>query len=1187
MFSSHCRNWNLSLLACTAGLILGLSVNGLCQAGRGKISGLVTDTTGAIIPAATVSIVNTETGVTRTATTTGSGLYSFLSLVPGNYKLSVSKQGFQTVVHTNVGVSVDQTTSLNVTLQPGAVHQEVTVTAAPPLTATTSSTIGTLITASVIDRVPLVDRDVYKLVQLSPGITPTNGAHNNVEFNSRPGADVSAFSINGQPQGTLVYLLDGSPLTIPENNVGATIPDMIPPQDLVQEYRVETSNLPATYQSTGAGVISLVSKSGTNKFHGDGFIYVRPDFWAANDPFVKASQAEAGQPDQAPAFHRYQWGGSIGGPIRHDKTFFFADYEGTTQRSLDNYTTTVPTAAERTGDFSADTGYTIYNPFDLVNGVRQPFSNNQIPTNLLNPIALAYAQQYPAPNRAGTGAYHVNNYFDSALAPDDEEKFDIRIDDDLSDRQRLFGRFSFGRLKFGNANHFHNAFDPNNYQNTTNNRNVLLADDFSLTSNSLLELRYSFTRHYENQLATPAAQGFDPTKLGFPSYLLTNSTWQQIPRISIADNGFEITPDEITGLGASPWTTFHFATQQHDFIAALSTIKGRHNLKFGFEFTKMYMNVGQPIAPEGWFAFDGEATSSAQWNGDGNAFADFLLGMGNQDEWQNAYTKDAFVAEANPYYASYVQDDWRITSRLTLNLGLRWDIFGGRTERHNRLEWFDPSIAYQVNGVNLKGGEQFVKRGSSAFSTNLKNFGPRFGLVYQVRHNMVVRGGFGIFYGPSTNMVANSNINSDGFYPSTFWQAAENDASGNNIVMTNSLSNPFPNGIFQGTGSSLGPATNLGATLTTALRTQPEPSAYDFNFGLDYQLPKGYVVSAAWVGSRGVHLHQLNALDLNTLSLAQIEQYQTALDNSVPNPYVNAITDPTAPLYGATTVSQCQALAQYPQFSNGVAPCGGGVGVSNMAIGDSIYHSLQTKLEKRMTRHFTTLTSFSWSKTLSDIESPLSFIGSHAGTTFQDWRDRWYERSVSSQDVSWWLSWQMSYDLPVGRDRALNLSNSVANGVLGGWTVNNVVSLGGGVPVVVSPGFTDQYLGQRPNLTCDPAKGAPHTSTEWFLPNCFAQPSSPFVPGTSPRTLSDVRAQGTRNWDASLSKRVKLGESRNLDLTFSAYNLTNSVQLGIPFATWYPASTGQTIQDANPTFGNITYAASTPRQFQFSARFQF
>jgi hypothetical protein len=161
------------------------------------------------------------------------------------------------------------------------------------------------------------------------------------------------------------------------------------------------------------------------------------------------------------------------------------------------------------------------------------------------------------------------------------------------------------------------------------------------------------------------------------------------------------------------------------------------------------------------------------------------------------------------------------------------------------------------------------------------------------------------------------------------------------------------------------------------------------------------------------------------------------------------------------------------------------------------------------------------------------------------------------------------------------------NGVFGGWTVNSVVSLGGGVPLVVSPGFTDQYLSQRPNLTCDPAKGAPHTSTQWFLPNCFAQPSSPFVPGTSPRTLSDVRSQGSRNWDASLSKRVKLGESRNLDLTFSAYNLTNSVQLGIPFSTWYPASSGQTIQDANPTFGNITYAASTPRQFQFSARFQF
>lgn len=621
----------------------------------------------------------------------------------------------------------------------------------------------------------------------------------------------------------------------------------------------------------------------------------------------------------------------------------------------------------------------------------------------------------------------------------------------------------------------------------------------------------------------------------------------------------------------------------------MSTIKGRHSIKFGFEFTKMYANDGQPIAPEGWFAFDGEATSSSQWAGDGNSFADFLLGVGNQDEWQNGYTRDLFTAEANPYYGTYVQDEWRVTPKLTLNLGLRWDIFGGRTARHNQLEWFNPTIPYTVNSVNLVGGEQFVKNGGSPFNTNLGDFGPRFGLAYQATQNFVVRGGFGIYYGPSPHMVTNPSINSDGFYPTTYWNAAADNLPGGNMGPVNGLSNPFPNGIFYGTGSSLGPATNLGSVLTTVLRTSPDPAAYDFNFGFDYQLPKGYVVSAAWVGSRGLHLNQSNALDLNTLPLSVIQQYNTSLDNLVHNTYVNAITDPTAAEFGATQITQCQALSTYPQFhGTGAAPCPGGVPISNMAVGDSIYHSLQLKLEKRMTKYFTTLTSFTWGKTLDDVGGHLDFIGNHPGTTYQDWRDRKYERSLSSQDVNRWFSYQMSYDLPLGRDRALNLTNPVANGILGKWTLNTVLSLGGGIPLFVTAGnLTNHYFAQRLDLVCDPAQGAPHTSTEWFLPNCFARPPSLFVPGTMPRTLNDVRSPGTRDLDASLQKRVKLGEDKSLELMFAAYNLTNTVQLGIPYTTFYIPAAGQTAQDANPTFGNITHAASTPRQFQFSARFIF
>jgi hypothetical protein len=1150
------------------------------QAGRGRISGLITDPTGAAVPSATVKLLNPATGVTLTTQTTGSGLYSFLSLNPGTYELTVEQTGFATVVQKAVAVQVDQTTTVNVTLHPGAVHQVVTVTSEAPLASTTNATVGQLISEQTIQRVPLVDRDVFKLVQLSPGITPVNGAVNNVEFNQRPGADVSGFSINGLPQGTLTYLEDGAPLTIAENNLGAMIPAMIPPLDSIQEYRVETSNVPASTQSFGTGVLSLVSKSGSNKFHGDGFYYGRPNFWAANDPFVKASQLEAGQPNKAPNFHRYQWGGSVGGPIIHDKLFFFGDYEGTTQRSLATGSYTVPTMAERQGDFSADS-FTVYNPFDVqqtplcatTNGgmpCRQPFPNNIIPGNMINPIASNMVQFYPKPNQPGTGPYHVNNYFASGLNPDDEEKFDIRIDDNMSARQHLFGRFSFGRLKFGNANLYGNMWNPNTYQNITNNRNVLLADDFSLTSSTLLQLRYSFTRHYENQTGDPRQVGFDMTSLGFPKALAAQSVYADIPMIDFTDwGGFT------ANLGSEPWTTFRFASMDHDFIAALSTIKGRHNLHMGFEYMIQLMNVGQPVAPSGWYAFDNTATSSSTWAGDGSDFASFLLGMGSApgNEWQPAWSKDIFAAERNPYYGTYIQDDWQVSNKLTLNLGLRWDIFGGRTERYNRMEYFDPNLQYTVNGVSLKGGEVFVGPGKrDPYTTNLGNFGPRIGLAYHPFKNLVVRGGFGMFYGPSTHMVASAETNSDSFQTNTIWSATTTDAYGNSII-ANSLTNPFPNGVVQPTNGKLGPATNLGTSLSTVLHSSHDPTSYNFNFGLEYQLPAGFIASAAWVGSRGLFIP--GGYDLNQLSLQQVAQYGSSLGDSVPNPYLAAVTDPTSAIYQSPTIPLWESISSYPQFTSGGPNAG--VGISAGPLSDSIYHSVQLKLEKRMTQHFTTLFSFMGGKLIDDGNNLLSFIGQHAGV--QDWRNLNLERSLDPQDVSHWISWQASYDLPVGSGRAINLNGHWTNFWLGGWTLNSVLSFGSGVPIIVSGATNDPWFSQRPDITCNPANGAPHTAGQWFLPNCYAMPASKFLPGTGPRTLPGVRSDGTHNLDASLSKDFVFNERTRLQFQLAAFNVTNSVQLGIPNASWNPANLA--------SFGRITYAASQPRQFQFGLRFVY
>ncbi len=1167
---------NLKLLR-TLALVLVTTVPVFAQAGRGGLSGLVTDATGAAIPGATVELRSTGTGVTISTVTTGAGLYSFVSLTPATYQLTVNHPGFQSVVQQNIAVSVDQVATVNITMQPGTVNQVVTVTAAPELAETSNSTVGQLITAPMIDRVPLITRDVYELVQLSAGVNPTNGTPNAADtpsiYNSRPGADVSGYTINGALQGSVYYLLDGSPIGIAENNLAALIPAFQVPLDDVQEYRVETQSVPATYQSGGAGVISLVTKSGTNEFHGDAFAYIRPNAFAANDTFVKASQLANGQPNQPPDFHRYQEGGSFGGPILHNKLFFFSDYEATQQQSLQTATYTVPTAAERGGNFSGD-AFTIYNPLapDLPNGQRQPFAGNIIPPADLNPIALKYAQQFPSPNQPGVGAYHVNNYFASGLNPNDAQKFDIRMDYYQSEKQRIFGRFSFGRLKFGNSDLYgaNNIYDPHYYQNITNGRNVLLADDFTLSPTTILELRYSFTRHYENQTGDPRQIGFDMTSLGFPASLAAQQVYNDIPLMTF---------NTTTSLGSNAYTTFKFASMAHDVIAALTTVKGKHDLSMGFEFQKQFMNEGQPVAPSGWYQFDSSPTSSTTFAGDGSDFASFLLGVGEPPGFEfDNFTKDIFGAQANPYYAAYVQDNYHVASKLTVNLGLRWDIFGGRTERYNRLEYFDPNVQYTFNGVPLVGGEQFVKNGGSSFTTNLSNFGPRIGFAYQPFNPLVIRGGFGIFYGPSTQMVANSALNSDGFFAASTWNATAYNANGNTVPIA-TLSNPFPAGVVQPTNSSLGPATNIGNVLATALHSQPTPTTYDFNFGFQYQLPHDSIFSAAWVGSRGLYM-PIGGVDLNQLALGTIAHYQTALNTPIPNRWA-PIWPTTSAFYGQATVPQFLALEPYPQFNCGALNCG--VSVAGYGGGDSIYHSLQLKFQKRLTKHFTTLAAYTWGKLITDdYGPPLAFIGYHGTEAYQDWRDLNIERSLSPQDLSYVFSWQTSYDLPIGKDRFVNL-NGWADRIFGGWTINSIVFFSSGTPINVPNGTGDPYFNQRPDLTCDPENGAPHTPAQWVNYTCLAEPASPFFPGTAPAFFTHVRTDGGHNLDASIFKNIPVTERAKLQLEFAAYNVTNSVQYGYPNIFWNPSPTPANMAG----FGQITNAANTPRQFQFAARFTF
>jgi len=1191
------------------------------QAGRGTISGLVSDPSGAIVSGAQVVLRNPATGVTQRTLTTSAGLYTFISLNPGVYQVTASQAGFKSVAQEKITVNVDQVTEVNITLQVGAATETVTVTEGVSLVEPSNSTVGLLIPAEAIDRVPLLYRNVFDLVQLSAGVTPANGSPNSSDSMQsvqnisvgRPGVDVSSATINGSIVGSVYYMLDGSPIGIAENNSAAIIPAMNIPEDGIQEVRVETQNTPATYQSGAAGVISLVSKSGTNQFHGDVFGVFRPDILSANDYFVKQGELQQGQSNTPPDFHRYQEGAAIGGPIKKDKLFFFADYEDTQQQQFEGIKDyTVPTSAERTGDFSAllnnPAPIVIYDPTkpDNPDGTRQAFPGNIIPNP--NSIGLLYLSKMPtcnipSPTTCDAATSDVSpNFGMPGVDPFNGHRFDVRVDWNKSDRQRIFTRFSYDKLIFSTANVFSSGWDPDFAQNTTNGRNILVADDLTLNSSTVLNLRYSFTRHHENQ-GNPAYSNTDIASLGFPSSLASEVVFKQLPFILFDDVGGGVG-------GTADYNNFAYASENSDVNATLTKVKGKHQISFGFEWMKRYLNVGQPPAPAGSYGFDVSATDQTVGSVVGGSdFASLLIGMGSQPGSESnqgnypSFTKDIFAAESNPYYAAFVEDTYHLSKTLTITAGLRWDIFGGRNERDNRQEYFNPNVTNTANGVAYTGAEIYANGDNrSPFKTNLHDFGPRLGFAWQPVNNLVVRGGAGFYYGPSTHNVGSAGLNTDGFASSTTWQSTCSNADSNTVFNTGnapcvagaadnftgpySLSNPFPSGVVPVfTAAPGGLANNLGTTLNTVLHSQRTPTVYNFNIAVEYELPHQVVVSVGYVGSRGLFL-PFGSVDLNQLDLGTIAKYGASLcvyNNpscvNVPNQW-NAILPPTNQWAGSPTVPLYVALEQYPQFGDG--SYGNGVSVHGYPAGDSEYSSLQTKVQKRLTSHFTTLATFTWGKIMTDDGNPpLGFVGTHNGAA-QDWRNLNLEHSVSPQDVKYQFTAEASYDLPVGKGRAVNL-NGVTNDIAGGWTVNAIAYIGTGVPIA-SPGsgIGQGYFGQRADLTCNPAAGAPHTAAAWFNDSCFSIPASPFVPGNAPAYLDNVRTMGARDLDLSIYKTFSFGETKALRFDISSYNITNRAQLGYPNVP----SVTDTQQQGLP-FGQITNTVNTPRQFQFGARFSF
>jgi hypothetical protein len=1125
---------------------LSVSVVIWAQSYTASVRGIVTDPTQALVPLASVTITDVERNLRYNATTDEAGRYMLTALPPGRYTLTVEASGFQTHTQPAFRLEVQQQATINVELVLSGVTTTIEVTEATPLLNTTIATLGQVVENKLILSTPLLARNPMALTMLTPGLVPSN--------NSPGGVLNTNFVANGVRNSTADAMLDGVVITGVEQNGGVTHMKYTPSVEAVQEFKIQTNFFNAEFGNTGGAVINMVSKSGTNELHGVAYEFHRNAALNANSFFSN----RAGR--TLPEFKRNVYGGTMGGPVwipkvydGRDKTFFFFLYEGTRQESASTTLGTVPTAQQIAGDFS-DTRLSngnlvpIYNPFDTYTAadgriLRRPFENNMIPPSMHSTVARNVLAFYPAPTSEGAPFTRVNNFFAQGVGKSESEKLDSKIDHNLSEKQRLMSRYSVDWGSSKPANLLGNVADS---WNPGSSRSQSFVFDFTRSHNptTLFTARVGILRVKADSVPGSNRANFDVRTLGLPEIMRTGGTYQ-FP--NFAPSGYRT-------LGAGGWSLIHRAEDIVPVNASATKVAGAHTIKGGVEFRRLRLNYTQPGFPAGGFNFNRAQTgvnplvaSSSQ----GDAIASMLLGWGNGGYmWI-----DTPAATAAQYFGVYTQDDWRITRKLTLNLGMRYDFDLPRTERFNRLHWYDydaPSpIAGQVPAFpDLKGVMRFVDEDNrSPFAGDYNNLQPRFGLAYALGNKTSIRAAYGIFYSVARHTIK-------GEVGPAFRSSSSVDWSrDSHYTRFASLDNPYPLGLTEPFGRD--PLAFLGFGFSVYGRDSKNPQYQQWNFSVQREAPGDGVVEVNYAGSKGTYLYFGSGDVLGNHNKLDPMYYgigRTALNAQVPNPFYGVITDPRSILSLPTTQFH-RFLRPYPQHAGGM---GGYLDPPN--IGNSNYHSVQFKYERRFSKGLAVLAHYTVSKMISDSDTSASDVDWLLTTTgVQNWKDLSLERSLAVFDIPQRAVVTFNYELPVGRGKTFGSGmNRVADAVAGGWEVSGILTFSSGFPLIPSLANPSLWEGaQRPNLIGDPStSGSPSQRIDqYFNASAFSQPAADIY-GTAPRTLSSYRAFGIRNADMTLMKNFAIKEGKSLQFRLESYNLTNTPTFGVPDSSFGSSSFG-------------------------------